>query len=66
MIRDHIPNHTTLCKFSNEIVVKNEYEHLLKKINKELEKRQDIVKTRVIVDASITVRSLLPTAFLPT
>ncbi|XOD68050.1 MAG: hypothetical protein ACMUEL_09330 [Flavobacteriales bacterium Tduv] len=41
--------------FRNEIVAKKAYEPLLKKINKELEKNQAIVKTGVIVDASITV-----------
>ncbi|XOD68210.1 MAG: transposase [Flavobacteriales bacterium Tduv] len=55
-LEDKIPNHTTLCRFRNEIVAKKAYERLLKKINKELGKHQVILKTRVIVDASITVR----------
>ncbi|XOD67888.1 MAG: transposase [Flavobacteriales bacterium Tduv] len=55
-LEDKIPDHTTLCRFRNEIVAKKAYNHLLKKINKELEKRQVIVKTGVIIDASITVR----------
>ncbi|XOD67078.1 MAG: transposase [Flavobacteriales bacterium Tduv] len=33
-----IPNHTTLCRFHNEIIAKKAYERLLKKINKELGK----------------------------
>ncbi|XOD67404.1 MAG: hypothetical protein ACMUEL_05460 [Flavobacteriales bacterium Tduv] len=49
-------DHTTLYRFRNEIVVKMEYERLLKKINKELKMHQAIVKTRVIIDSSITVR----------
>ncbi|XOD67123.1 MAG: transposase [Flavobacteriales bacterium Tduv] len=36
-LEDKIPDHTTLCRFQNEIVVKKAYELLLKKINKELE-----------------------------
>ncbi|XOD67263.1 MAG: hypothetical protein ACMUEL_04630 [Flavobacteriales bacterium Tduv] len=55
MIGDKIPDHPTLCIFRNEIVAKKAYEILLKKINKELEKYQAIVKTGVIVDDSITV-----------
>ncbi|XOD67358.1 MAG: hypothetical protein ACMUEL_05180 [Flavobacteriales bacterium Tduv] len=53
-------DHTALFKFSNEIVAKKIYECLLKKINKELEKHQVIVKTGVIIDASITVRPFSP------
>ncbi|XOD66579.1 MAG: hypothetical protein ACMUEL_00555 [Flavobacteriales bacterium Tduv] len=48
------PDHTTLRIFRNEIVAKKAYESLVKKINKELEKHQAIVKTEVIVDSSIT------------
>ncbi|XOD66910.1 MAG: hypothetical protein ACMUEL_02480 [Flavobacteriales bacterium Tduv] len=59
-LEDQIPYHTTLCRFRNEIVTKKAYELLLKKINKDLEKHQAIVKTGVIVDASITVRFLAP------
>ncbi|XOD67038.1 MAG: transposase [Flavobacteriales bacterium Tduv] len=40
LLDDKIPDHTTLCRVNNEIVVKNTYESLLKKINKELEKHQ--------------------------
>ncbi|XOD67481.1 MAG: hypothetical protein ACMUEL_05925 [Flavobacteriales bacterium Tduv] len=42
-MEDQIPDHTILCRFRNEIVAKKAYEHLLKKINKELEKHQAIV-----------------------
>ncbi|XOD67988.1 MAG: transposase [Flavobacteriales bacterium Tduv] len=65
-LEDQIPDHTTLCRFRNEIVAKKVYEQLLKKINKELEKHQKIVKTGVIVDASIRVRPLAPKGILPT
>ncbi|XOD66617.1 MAG: transposase [Flavobacteriales bacterium Tduv] len=54
-LEDQTPDHTTLCRFRNEIVTKKVDEHLLKKINKGLEMNQDIVKIRVIVDPSITV-----------
>ncbi|XOD67000.1 MAG: transposase [Flavobacteriales bacterium Tduv] len=50
-LEDQIPDHTTLCRFRDEIVAKKAYKSLLKKINKELEKHQEIVKTGVIVDA---------------
>ncbi|XOD67400.1 MAG: hypothetical protein ACMUEL_05440 [Flavobacteriales bacterium Tduv] len=59
-LEDQIPDYTNLCKFRNGIVAKKAYESLLKKINKVLEKRQDIVKKGVIVDASITVSLPLP------
>ncbi|XOD67193.1 MAG: hypothetical protein ACMUEL_04235 [Flavobacteriales bacterium Tduv] len=59
-MEDQIPDHMTLCRFRNEIVVKKIYKRLLKKINKELEKHQEIVKTEMIVDAGITVRALAP------
>ncbi|XOD67698.1 MAG: hypothetical protein ACMUEL_07195 [Flavobacteriales bacterium Tduv] len=54
-LEDQILYHTTLCRFRNEIVAKKTYERLLKNINKKLEIIQTIVKTEVIVDASITV-----------
>ncbi|XOD68079.1 MAG: hypothetical protein ACMUEL_09490 [Flavobacteriales bacterium Tduv] len=56
-MEDQIPDYTTLCRVRNKIVVKNVYERLLKKINKELEKHQAIVKKGVIVDSSIIVRT---------
>ncbi|XOD67214.1 MAG: transposase [Flavobacteriales bacterium Tduv] len=56
-LEDQIPDHTTLCRFRNEIVAKKAYERLLKKINKELKKHQAIVKTEMIVNASITSES---------
>ncbi|XOD67304.1 MAG: hypothetical protein ACMUEL_04890 [Flavobacteriales bacterium Tduv] len=59
-MEDKIQYYMTLCRFCNEIVAKKAYELLLKKINKELEKNQAIVKTGVIVDVSITVSSLAP------
>ncbi|XOD66996.1 MAG: transposase [Flavobacteriales bacterium Tduv] len=65
-LKDQIPDHTTLCIFRNEIVAKKAYELLLKKINKELKKHQAIVKTRVMVNVSITVNSFLTRELLPT
>ncbi|XOD66913.1 MAG: hypothetical protein ACMUEL_02495 [Flavobacteriales bacterium Tduv] len=59
-LENQIPDHAILCRFRNEMVTKKEYELLLKKINKELEKHQAIVKIRVIVDASITVSHFAP------
>ncbi|XOD67378.1 MAG: transposase [Flavobacteriales bacterium Tduv] len=57
-LEDQILDHTTLRIFRNEIVVKKEYECLLKKINKKLKKHQTIVKKGLIVYASITVSIL--------
>ncbi|XOD68255.1 MAG: transposase [Flavobacteriales bacterium Tduv] len=59
-LKDHILDHTIPCRFRNEIVAKKEYESLLKKINKELEKYQEIVKKGVIVYSSITVSPFAP------
>ncbi|XOD67511.1 MAG: transposase [Flavobacteriales bacterium Tduv] len=59
-LEDQIPDHTPLCRFRNGIVAKNAYERLLKKIHKELEKHQAIVKTRVIVDDSIAMNPFSP------
>ncbi|XOD67640.1 MAG: hypothetical protein ACMUEL_06865 [Flavobacteriales bacterium Tduv] len=59
-------DHTTLCRVRNEIVAKKAYKRLLKKINKELETHQVIVKTEVIVDTRITVMPLLSRELLPT
>ncbi|XOD67129.1 MAG: transposase [Flavobacteriales bacterium Tduv] len=64
-LEDQIPDHTTLCIIRNEIVAKKAYEVLLKKINKELEKHQAIVKIGVIVqyysEFPFLPRELLPT-----
>ncbi|XOD68256.1 MAG: transposase [Flavobacteriales bacterium Tduv] len=57
-LEDQILDHTILFRFRNEIVTKKEYECLLKKINKVLEKHQAIVKTGVIVDTSLTMSYL--------
>ncbi|XOD67559.1 MAG: hypothetical protein ACMUEL_06385 [Flavobacteriales bacterium Tduv] len=54
-LENKILYYTIPCRFNNEIVVKKVYERLLKKINKELEKHQTIVKIAVMVDACITV-----------
>ncbi|XOD67828.1 MAG: transposase [Flavobacteriales bacterium Tduv] len=59
-LEDQIPDHTNICRFCNEIVPKKAYKCLLKKINKELEKHQAILKIGVIVDSSITVSPFVP------
>ncbi|XOD67183.1 MAG: transposase [Flavobacteriales bacterium Tduv] len=59
-LEDQILDHTPLCILRNAIVAKKAYELLLKKINKELEKYQAIVKTGVIVDVSMTVNPFAP------
>ncbi|XOD67278.1 MAG: transposase [Flavobacteriales bacterium Tduv] len=65
LLEDQIPDHTILCRFRNEIIAKKAYELLLKKINKELEKHQAIVKTIVIVNTSITVNLFAPNGAPP-
>lgn len=59
-LEDQIPDHTTLCRFRNELVSKKAYERLLKKINEQLEKHRVIVKTEVMIDASITQSPFSP------
>ncbi|XOD67081.1 MAG: transposase [Flavobacteriales bacterium Tduv] len=59
-LENQILDHTTLCIIRNEIVAKKAYDRLLKKINKELEKYQAILKIEAIVDASITMRPIAP------
>ncbi|XOD67706.1 MAG: transposase [Flavobacteriales bacterium Tduv] len=38
LLEDQILDHTTLCDFLNEYSSQKDYENLIKKINKELEK----------------------------
>ena len=47
------PDHSTISRFRSMMNKNNVYEKLLKEINNQLEKHQVLVKTGVIVDASI-------------
>lgn len=52
-IEDVAPDHSTLSRFRKELTQKNVYERVFKEMNKQLEKHKIIVKTGVIVDASV-------------
>lgn len=54
------PDHSTLSRFRTIMTQKNAYEKLLKELNKQLEKHKIIVKTGVIVDASVIDTPLKP------
>jgi IS5 family transposase len=49
-----VPDSTTVCRFRNELVRANAYEALLNEINRQLERQEILIKTGVLVDASIT------------
>lgn len=48
------PDHSVISRFRTELTEKNAYEKILKEVNRQLEKRQIIIKTGAIVGASIT------------
>lgn len=50
---DVVPDHSVLSRFRTEMTSKKVYEKLFKALNKQLEKHKIIVKTGVIIDASI-------------
>ena len=50
---DSVPDHSVISRFRSELTEKKVYEKLFKGLNKQLEKHKIIVKTGVIVDASI-------------
>jgi IS5 family transposase len=55
-----VPDHSVLSRFRTELTQKNVYEKLFKELNKQLEKHKIIVKTGIIVDASIIDTPLKP------
>jgi transposase, IS5 family len=55
-----VPDHSVLSRFRTELTKKNVYEKLFKELNKQLEKHKIIVKTGVIIDASIIDTPLMP------
>jgi len=57
---DSVPDHSVLSRFRTELTKKGAYEKLLKAMNKQLEKHKIIVKTGVIIDASIIDTPLKP------
>lgn len=54
------PDHSTLSRFRKRMTEKNAYEKLLKEFNRQLSKHQIIVKSGVIVDASVIDTPLKP------
>ena len=50
---DSVPDNSVISRFRSELTEKKVYEKLFKELNKQLEKHKIIVKTGVIVDASI-------------
>lgn len=54
------PDHSTLSRFRTIMTKSNAYEKLFKQMNKQLEKHKIIVKTGVIVDASVIDTPLKP------
>ncbi len=53
-IEDKSPDHSVISRFRTTLTKENTYEKLFQLINDQLEKHQIIVKSGVIVDASIT------------
>ena len=49
-----VPDHSVICRFRGELNKRNAYEKLFTEINRQLEQHNILVRTGVIVDASIT------------
>ncbi|MFR9542831.1 MAG: IS5 family transposase [Rikenellaceae bacterium] len=49
-----VPDHSVICRFRGELNKRNGYEKLFTEINRQLEQHKILVRTGVIVDASIT------------
>ena len=52
-IEQTAPDHSTLSRFRSRLTKSGVYDHLFKEINRQLEKREIIVKSGAIVDASV-------------
>jgi IS5 family transposase len=54
-LEDDVPDHSTVCRFRNELVSKKAHERLLRKINQQLKQKGIMIKQgSAKVDASIT------------
>ena len=53
-IEDKVPDHSVISRFRTELTSKNGFKPLLNAINNQLEKHHVIVKTGVLLDASVT------------
>ncbi|MFR9541770.1 MAG: IS5 family transposase [Rikenellaceae bacterium] len=49
-----VPDHSVICRFRGELNKRNAYEKLFTEINRQLEQHSILVRTGVIVDATIT------------
>lgn len=57
---ESVPDHSVLSRFRKELTEKKVYDKLFRELNKQLDKHKIIVKTGVIVDASIVDTPLMP------
>lgn len=64
-LEQQAPDHSTLSRFRTAMTKANAYEKLLKQFNKQLEKHKILVKTGVIVDASVVDSPLKPKGNIP-
>jgi len=55
-----LPDYSTICRFRNELLEKNAYEKLFEEINRQLESKRLLVKSGVIVDATVVSSSRHP------
>jgi IS5 family transposase len=46
-------NYSTICRFRNELLKTDLYDKLFREINRQLDKRELIVKKGVIIDATV-------------
>lgn len=56
----NLPDHSTICRFRNELLKLGLYDELLKEINRQLVKKGLILRTGAIVDASVVESSRRP------
>ena len=53
-LEDEVPDHSVISRFRSELTKKDAFERIFEKINTQLESKGLIVKTGVIVDATVT------------
>lgn len=53
-LEDDVPDHSVISRFRTQLTSKNGFKPLLNAINKQLEKHNVIIKTGVLLDASVT------------
>jgi transposase, IS5 family len=61
-----VPDHSTICRFRNEILALGLYEKLFNEINKQLEDKSILVKKGAIVDATVIESSRHPRKIVET